>query len=120
MISALFCYTIAAYGLSNLLVYGSGPYNILGGIRLFCNQYFPMIGKMLDCMMCTSCNIGIVLSIINIVLFSTLPFTPFNILFAHSENSLLIYGLIVFLDAVYTSGSVWLIHTLQEMMEVKD
>lgn len=115
----IICYTIATYGLSNLLVYGSGPYNILGKIRMVCDRFFPVLGKMLDCMMCTSCNIGIVLSIVNLLGLTSFQFTPFNALFGGDNLSIFTNVLIVLMDAAYTSGSVWLIHTIQEMIESK-
>lgn len=110
MIYIIYC--IMAYGLTNLLVYGSGPFNILGKFREFCYKYLHTIGEMLECMMCTSTNIGILLSLIDILLFN-INFTPFNILFNNNQ----LWYLIIPFDAFFTSGIVWLIHTLQEFFE---
>lgn len=109
----ILCYLLMAYGLSNLLVYGSGPFNILGKIREYCNTYLPTVGEMLDCMMCTSTNIGWVMSLINILLLPTYNFTPFNIIFHDCS----LWYLIIPFDAFITSGAVWLLHTIQEYLE---
>ena len=72
-----------------------------------------MIYNMLQCMMCTSTNIGWIFSLINILCFPTLHFTPATMLF----GDLTFWYLIIIFDAFFTSGSVWLIHTMQEAFE---
>lgn len=104
------------YGLSNLLVYGSGPFNILGRFRDFSHKYLGTFGDMLDCMMCTSTNIGFVLSILDFFIFHNIMFTPFNILF----NDTNLWYLIIPFDGFVTSGVVWLIHTVQETLELSN
>lgn len=109
----IICYLLGAYGLSNLLVYGSGPWNVLGKIREFTLTHIQTIGEMLECMMCTSTNIGWVISLLNIFIFPEINFTPFNTLI--DDTSL--WWLIIISDAVITSGAVWLLHTCQEALE---
>ena len=110
----ILCYILAMYGLTNLMVYGSGPWNMLGKFRDFSHRYLVIIGDMLECMMCTSTNFGWIMSLINILLIDYVnPFTPFNIIFYNTS----LWYLIIPLDAFITSGSVWLIHTLQETLE---
>lgn len=111
--NSIICFIFAAYGLSNLLVYGSGPFNILGKIREKSYEILPTIGEMLECMMCTSTNIGWFISLIDILFIKTLNITPFNILI---DNDSLWY-IIIPMDAFITSGCVWLLHTAQEMLE---
>lgn len=111
--NSIICFIFAAYGLSNLLVYGSGPFNILGKIREKSYENLPTIGEMLECMMCTSTNIGWIISLIDILFIKTLNITPFNILI---DNDSLWY-IIIPMDAFITSGCVWLLHTAQEMLE---
>lgn len=112
--SFLIVYSVMVYGLCNLLVYGSGPFDILEKFRLYCEVKLPMLGEMLKCMMCTSCNIGWVLSILNILLFPSIPLTPFMILF---DGVIKYWFLIIPLDMFFTSGIVWLCHSFQEMCE---
>ena len=108
----LILYFIFAYGLSNVLVYGYGPFGIVEWFRNFCSKYIPTIGAMLECMMCTSTNIGIVMSLVNLFLIKDVEFTPANCVF----NDLPWYMILLF-DMFATSGAVWLIHTLQEHFE---
>lgn len=107
-------YSFLMYGFSNLLVYGMGPYNVLDKFRNICHKYTPMIGEMLECMMCTSTNLGWILSLINLLLFPQLTFTPFTFLFANNMNY---WYLILLFDALFTAGVVWFIHSIQEMCE---
>ena len=109
----IICYFLMAYGLTNLLVYGSGPFDILIKFREKCNDIHETLGDMLECMMCTSTNVGLILSIINVFFLPHIPFTPFNYVF---DNPML-FWLIIPMDACITSGVVWLLHTVQETLE---
>lgn len=109
----IFCYIFLAYGLSNLLVYGMGPFDILDRLREFSYKISLALGKMLECMMCTSTNIGWIFSLIDILFLTNVNLTPFNIII----NDDMLWYFIIPLDAFFTSGSVWLIHTFQEMLE---
>ena len=106
-------FILFAYGLSNLLVYGMGPYDILDYIRNTSKKIFGKLGNMLDCMMCTSANIGWVVSLTNIILFPTIGITPMMVLY----GALLPWYVIIFGDLCITSGAVWLVHTCQEFFE---
>lgn len=105
-------YMLFAYGLSNLLVFGNGPYDVLDRFRKMSKKIFGKLGDMLDCMMCTSANIGWIISLANILFFYA-PITPMAILYF----DILPWYAIIFGDLCITSGAVWLIHTGQEMME---
>lgn len=109
----IFLYIIFSYGLSNLLVYGSGPFDILQKNRDFCNKYIPVLGNMLKCMMCTSANIGWISSLLNMLLLPSIKITPYYLLIGDTS----LWFIIIFFDLAFTSGAVWLIHTLQEMFE---
>lgn len=108
-------YILFAYGITNLLVYGTGPFDILSKFRKLARRILNTLGDMLDCMMCTSTNIGWIVSLLNL-LFISVPLTPMMILY----GGVLPWYVIIFGDACITSGAVWLIHTAQEMMERLD
>ena len=110
--SNIFIYFLFAYGLSNLLVYGMGPYDILDWVRNTAKKTLGKLGNMLDCMMCTSANIGWIVSLLNI-LFISVPITPMMILY----GGILPWYIIIFGDLCITSGTVWLINTIQEALE---
>jgi hypothetical protein len=113
-IGFLTVYIIAMYGLSNLLVYGSGPFNCLGKFRNLCNKHVPVVGEMLECMMCTSTNLGWMFSLFTMILFPKLSLTPYQILIGGGWEY---WYLIIIMDALFTTGGVWLIHTFQEFLE---
>lgn len=107
-------YSVLMYGLSNLLIYGSGPFDILLVFRNVADKHIPMLGRMLKCMMCTSTNLGWLISIINIIFFPDLKFTPFMGFFNGDTE---LWLLIVIGDMLFTTGIVWLIHSFQDMCE---
>lgn len=109
----LVSYILASYGITNLLVYGTGPFDVLSKMRDWCDEHIPTIGDMLKCMMCTSTNVGWIVSLLNLMLLPEIPFTPFNIIF----DTPYLWPIIIVLDASITSGSVWLLHTIQEALE---
>lgn len=109
----LIIYFLMTYGLTNLLVFGTGPFDILSKMREWCDEHITTVGDMLKCMMCTSTNVGWIFSLFNLIFLPSLPLTPFNLII---EDPSLWY-LIIVLDACVTSGVVWLIHTLQEALE---
>ena len=109
----IFIYILFAYGLSNLLVFGMGPYDLLEWVRKTAKKVFGKLGNMLDCMMCTSANIGWVASLLNIVFIPTIPLTPMMVLY----SGLIPWYIIMFGDLCITSGAVWLINTVQEAIE---
>ena len=109
----IFTYVIFAYGISNLLVYGTGPFNILSKNREFCDKHIKVVGDMLKCMMCTSANIGWIMSLANMFLLPDVKITPYYMIIGDTS----LWYIIMFLDLSFTSGIVWLLHTFQEMCE---
>lgn len=99
---------LVTYGISNIIVFGS----IFENLREYAEINSPnFFGKLLSCMMCTPWWVGFTLS-----LFSNFSgnhdFSPF---FGNGFNN--IY-LSIFLDSCLLSGTTWLIHTIQEKLEV--
>ena len=109
----VFLYFLFAYGLSNMLVYGSGPFNILGKFRSVSEKVLQTLGDMLKCMMCTSANVGWIASTLNLLFLPNTPLTPYNIII----NDPSLWYIIIFADMCSTSGIVWLLHTAQEALE---
>lgn len=106
----VFCYFIMAYGLTNLLVNGRGPYDILLNFRDSAKIFVPGLGSMLDCMMCTSTNVGLVMSVI--AMNAGVAFTPFTLIMPDQ-----CWLLIMLLDMFATSGAVWLIDAIELFFE---
>lgn len=109
----IICYSLLAYGFANMIVYSSGPFRIFERLRNLAHNIHPQIGELFTCMMCLSTWLGLLFSVINIVFIPTIPFTPFNIILYDNSYKFLN----VIFDMGLTSGVVWLLHQLDEMME---
>jgi hypothetical protein len=106
----LILWMIMAYGMSNILVYGSifnGPRNLIN--KWAESQFTPFqgfwgfISDMLKCMMCTSTWVGF--------LFGIFVYSPI-----HEFIGTPIY-FSWFLDGMFASGSVWAINSIIEWFE---
>ena len=89
---------LAAYGMSQILVYGSIFQNLRD--RLIRNSKF--FGELIQCMMCTSTWVG---------LFFSLAF------YSPTETMTMIPYTHVFFDGMLASGSVWGINSIIEWFE---
>lgn len=107
-------YCIMAYGACNVIVFGSGPFKIFERIRCWSDYIDEHFGQLFSCMMCLPTNFGIICSLVNWFLIPV-AFTPFNLVFAGTS----LWWLAMLCDGAFTSGIVWLIHTVQEYIENK-
>ena len=89
---------LAAYGMSQILVYGSIFQNLRD--RLIRNSKF--FGELILCMMCTSTWVGF--------FFSLAFFSP-------TANMIIIPYTNIFFDGMLASGSVWALNALVEWFE---
>lgn len=111
--SSLFIYCLMVYGLCNIIIFGNGPFHFIKKTHEWLQPRYPMLNEMLTCFICLPTQCGFVFSALNILLFPTLGFTPMNTLFDDKA----LWPIIIFLDGMFASGIIWLIHTFQEMME---
>ena len=99
---------LVGYGISNIIVFGS----IFESLREYAIAFSPNFwGKLLSCMMCTPFWVGFFLSL-GSVLTGYTQFSPF---YSYKLECL---WLSIFLDSCLISGTTWLIHTIQEKLEV--
>jgi len=99
---------LVGYSISNIIVFGS----IFEGMRETADAYSPnFFGKLFSCMMCTPWWVGLFLSMGSQISGYT-EFSPFY------GNGLDNIYLSLFLDSCLISGTTWLIHTIQEKLEV--
>lgn len=106
-------YFICAYGLCNMIIFARGPFGIFEKWRRFTHMIHPSIGELFTCPMCLSTWCGLFFSAINIWVVQSIAFTPFNIIFGVGNH----VWLVLLMDMGFTSGIVWLVHQLEEMME---
>jgi hypothetical protein len=99
---------LVGYSISNIIVFGS----IFSGLRETAEIYNPnFFGKLFSCMMCTPWWVGFILSLGSHIIGYT-EFSPFY------SNGLENMYISIFLDSCLISGTTWLIHTVQEKLEV--
>lgn len=106
----LLLWMVMAYGMCNILVYGSifnGPRNFInkwGDSKYLLNGFGAFLSKMLSCMMCCSVWVGF---FYGIFLYSPVH----KLLGVHNYYSW-------FFDGMLASGSVWAINAIIEWFEV--
>jgi len=100
---------LVAYGMSNILVYGSIFQGLRDGIKNWGNSVLPFngmakfVGDLLSCMMCTSTWVGFFLSI-----------TYYSLSTEFIGTSIWISW---FFDGILSSGAVWVINAIVEWFE---
>lgn len=109
----IFLYIIMAYGFSNMMVYGSGPFRMFEYIRNTSSNISEHFGSMFSCMMCFPANVGWVISLIDWFLLPSIAITPFNI-FLLGTN---LWWVALIADCCFTSGAVWIIHNVESFFE---
>jgi len=98
-------FILVAYGFSNIVVYGS----IFKGMRDYLEKVSPNFwGVLVNCMVCFPTWVGFFLSL---VFFSPTEYYGLGDMVVPSVFTS------VFFDGILASGTVWLIHTFQEMCE---
>ena len=109
----IFIYCITVYGLSNMMVFSSGPFNIFEKIREWSAYISEHFSTLFNCMICLPANIGWIMSLIDWFLLPTIGITPFNILL-HGTN---LWWVALICDCCFTSGIVWIIHNVESFFE---
>ena len=98
-------FMLLAYGITNIVVFSS----IFQPVRDLLDKVNPtFLGKLFSCPLCFSTWVGFVLSYVFSLIGVYTPMTTYGITYL---------PLLIFLDGCLTSGTVWLIHTLQEYFE---
>lgn len=106
-------YILCAYGFCNMIIFARGPFGIFEWWRSFSHRINKGFGELFTCPMCLSTWCGLFFSAIDIWLVKSVDFTPFNMVFANTN----LWWLILLMDMGATSGIVWLIYQLEEMIE---
>jgi hypothetical protein len=112
----LYAYIFFAYGLTEIMVYGRGPFGICEKIRNWAAGVSDGMAQLFGCPMCFSTWVGLGASLLDVVLVRNAAFTPFSVIFA-CTGGFWIGLLTVLLDMFFTSGIVWLLTRIEEFME---
>ena len=102
----LVTFVLLAYGWTNIMVYGS---SIIETWRNFCVRVSPnFFGKLFGCPMCLGTWVGFLLSY---------GFQHFGWDTPMTNIGVDEFYVAIFLDGIFTSGAVWILHTIQEYFE---
>ena len=101
-------YFLIAYGISFAFVESMGPFNLFHHIRELMGKIHPTFGDLFDCMFCFPTWVGLTLSIVNILLFPTIAFSPMMLLFDAP------WYITVLGDMFATASGVYLINSMVE------
>lgn len=93
-------WTIVCYGITSILVWGS----IFEKFRVSVGKLSKFLGELFECVLCTSTWVGVILSLITGGI-STFIFPDLH------------WSINLFLDAMYTAGSVWAMNAIVEFYE---
>lgn len=112
----LFAYIFFAYGLTEIMVYGRGPFGICEKIRKLAARISDGFGQLFGCPMCFSTWVGLGASVLDVLFIKSAAFTPFSIVFM-SVGGFWVGLLTVILDMFFTSGIVWFLTKIEEWLE---
>jgi len=108
----LISYILFSYGITTMMVYFNGPFDLIEYFRRLMNAIHPKVGELFQCPLCLSTWIGGIFSMAN-YLWIPIRITPFNMILGGSG----LWWLIIPMDAFLTCGTVWLLHVLDEYLE---
>ena len=115
----LFAYIFFAYGLTEIMIYGRGPFGICEKIRSVAARISDGLAQLFGCPMCFSTWVGLLSSVVDVVLLKNVAFTPFSAIFV-ACGGWWIGVLTIVLDMFFTSGIVWFLTRIEEWMEKPD
>lgn len=107
-------FVFTCYSLVNMLIYFDGPFNIFRHIRTILTKLGENAAQLVRCEACCSTWVGFMLSVINILLFPTIPFTPFNLILGDFYKDL--WFLIILLDGICGSGTTWMTFKIENFL----
>lgn len=110
-------FIFTCYGISNMVIYSTGPFHMFQKWREFTDRIHPMLGELFSCMMCWPFWVGAILSAIDFFLFVGIIFTPFNVLMSTATVSFWTVSFSIMLDGFISSGTTWVIHNIEEFFE---
>lgn len=110
----LLVYLIVAYNISFWLVYKNGPFGLFQRFRDLVAWFSKSFAQVFECMNCTPTWVGLFLSSFNAIFASHMALTPTRLAFGLDSMP---WYVIIILDAIFTSGAVFLIDTIETRIE---
>lgn len=117
LLFVLLTFILLCYGLSNMVIYSKGPFHMFEKWRRWTDKVSPMFGELFSCMMCFPFWAGVLFSIIDIFILTSVVITPFGVLMVTIPISFWSTTMICFFNGILSSGTTWLIHNMEEFFE---
>ena len=95
-----------------MLLYFSGPFGVFEHIRNIAGKISPRMGELFSCPACASTWVSFFLSALNLLIISSVPFTPFNLILGGTG----LWWLIILLDGLCGSGTTWLLFKFEDFL----
>lgn len=110
----LLVFILVSYGVSNIVTQAHGPFNCFTQLREYANKHFySNLGEMFSCQICFPFWVGIFLSFF--------VYSPALDCFVqpHGEMNLTFLEsiMLIMCDGALASGSVWILHNIEEYFE---
>lgn len=106
-------YILCAFGVTEMMLFFSGPFDIIESFRNAMHKIHPKMGELFTCPACFSSWVGIIFSSLNYFLLPSIPITPFNMILGATG----FWWLIIPLDMFLTMGTTWTLYQLDEYLE---
>lgn len=110
VIFIIFCFT--CYSFVNMLLYFSGPFGVFEHIRNIAGRISPRMGELFSCPACASTWVSFFLSVLNLLIIPSVPFTPFNLILGGTG----LWWVIILLDGLCGSGTTWLLFKFEDFL----
>lgn len=102
-------YAISLFGLSWILVYGEGPFNVVSHIRNYFSSINANLRQLWSCMMCMPTQLSFLLSLVSLL--CGVYFTPFTLMFGS------VWYLAIPFDMFFGGATCYIINTILETFE---
>lgn len=109
-------YVFMLYGVSEIVLYGRGPFGICKWWRMYAKTVSDGLGELFGCPLCFGTWLGLGFSVLNMWIFPLHPFTPFNIIFGTGLN-ILPSILVACLDMGFAGGVVWFMNKVEDALD---
>lgn len=106
-------FILVCYGLSNAVVFTDGPFYIFEKFRELMKKMPSNLEHGVNCMICFPFQVGIILSLLNSLIYKDVIFTPSQML-AFTDDYFIL-GMLI--DGSIASGTSWFLNVISEHYE---
>lgn len=105
-------FSFVCYSGTQMIVYMRGPFAIFEKFREVMEELNDELGELLGCEYCTSTWFSLFVSLFNLIIIPSIPFTPFNLILEESEYR----WLSLIFDCLLGSGITWMLFRVEDAL----